>query len=94
MMTTVFVYLIAGLAFFFRALSWIIIIDVVLSWVSLLGLRIVIGPLINITQPLYAMVRKIFPTTIGVIDITPIILILLLDVLSGLGIPFLMSLVK
>jgi YggT family protein len=94
MMTTVFVYLIAGLAFFFRALSWIIIIDVVLSWLSILGLRIVIGPLVSITQPLYAMVRKFLPTTIGVIDITPIILILLLDVMSGLGIPFLMSLVK
>ncbi len=94
MMTTVFLYLIAGLAFFFRALSWIIIIDVVLSWLSLLGLRIVIWPLMNITQPLYAMIRKVLPTTIGMIDITPIILILLLDVISGLGIPFLMDLVK
>ncbi len=94
MMSAVFLYLIAGLAFFFRALSWIIIIDVILSWLSLLGLRIVIGPLVSITQPLYAMVRKILPTTIGVIDITPIILILLLDVISGLGIPFLMGLVQ
>jgi len=93
-MISLYLYIIAGLAFFFRALSWIIIIDVVLSWLSLLGLRIVIGPLSQITQPLYAMVRKVLPTTIGVIDITPIILILILDVISGLGIPFLMSLAQ
>ncbi len=94
MITSIFIYLIAGLAFFLRALYWCIIIDVLLSWLSILGLRIVIGPLVSITQPLYAVVRKYLPTTIGVIDITPIILILLLDVISGLGIPFLMGLIK
>ncbi len=93
-MLDIYLYLLAGLAFFFRALTWCIIIDVVLSWLSLFGLRIVIGPLLNITQPLYALVRKFLPTTIGIIDITPIILILLLDVISALGIPFLMNLVK
>jgi len=94
MMTGIFIYIIAGFTFFLRALYWCIIIDVLLSWLSLLWLRIVIGPLVHITQPLYAVVRKYLPTTIGIIDITPIILILLLDVISGLGIPFLMSLVK
>jgi YggT family protein len=75
-----------------RAIYWLIIIDVLLSWLSVLGVRVVIGPLISITQPLYAMVRKLLPTTIGVIDITPIILILAIDVFVGIGIPFLIRL--
>lgn len=94
MLLDIYLYIIAGLAFFFRALTWCIILDVILSWLSLFGLRIVIGPLVSVTQPLYALVRRYLPTTIGVIDITPIILILLLDVISALGIPFLMNLVK
>lgn len=63
-MADILIYILSGLAFFFRALTWCIIIDVILSWLSLFGLRIVIGPLVSITQPLYALVRKYIPTTI------------------------------
>ena len=94
MFAEVFLYIIAGLAFFLRALYWCIIIDVILSWAAVFGVRIVIGPLVSLTQPLYAMVRKYLPTTIGIIDITPIILILLLDVIASLGIPFLIKLLQ
>lgn len=94
MISDILVYIIAGLAFFFRALSWCIILDVILSWLAVFWLRIVIGPLVQITQPLYALVRKYLPTTIWVIDITPIILILLLDVMSTLGIPILLNMIR
>ncbi|MFA6080459.1 MAG: YggT family protein [Candidatus Gracilibacteria bacterium] len=93
-MASIFLYIISGLAFFLRVLYWCIIIDVLLSWLSILGVRVIIGPLVSITQPLYAVVRKILPTTIGIIDITPIILILLLDVIATLGIPFLIKLIQ
>lgn len=94
MFTATFLYIIAGFSFFVRVLYWCIIIDVILSWAAVFGVRIVIGPLVSLTQPLYAMVRRFLPTTIGIIDITPIILILLLDVIASLGIPFLIKLLQ
>lgn len=41
-MSLIGLYLLAGLAFFLRILYWAIIADVVLSWLTLLGLHIVI----------------------------------------------------
>ena len=87
-------YLLAGLAFFLRILYWAIIADVVLSWLTLLGLHIVIGPLNSITRPLYELTRKIFPTRVGMIDLAPLILILVLDMLMMIAVPFLATILR
>lgn len=87
-------YLLAGLAFFLRILYWAIIADVVLSWLTLLGLHIVIGPLNSITRPLYELTRKIFPTRVGMIDLAPLILILVLDMLMMIAVPFLANILR
>lgn len=81
-------YLLAGFAFFLRILYWAVIADVILSWLTLLGLHIVIGPLNSITRPLYDITRKIFPTRVGMIDLAPLILILVLDLLMVVAVPF------
>lgn len=93
-MTLLALYLLAGLAFFLRILYWAVILDVLLSWLTLLGLHIVIGPLNSITRPLYDLTRRIFPTRVGMIDLAPLILIILLDILMVMGVPFLGSLFK
>jgi len=93
-MTLLALYLLAGLAFFLRILYWAVILDVILSWITLLGIHIVIGPLNSITRPLYDLTRRIFPTRVGMIDLAPLILIILLDILMVMGIPFLASLLK
>jgi YggT family protein len=93
-MTLLALYLLAGLAFFLRILYWAVILDVILSWLTLLGLHIVIGPLNSITRPLYDLTRQIFPTRVGMIDLAPLILIILLDMLMVMGIPFLANLLK
>lgn len=69
MFTIIGLYLLAGLAFFFGLLYWAIIIDVLLSWLTLLGIQVVIGPLNSITRPLYELTRKIFPTRVGMLDL-------------------------
>ncbi len=93
-MTLLALYLLAGLAFFLRILYWAVILDVILSWLTLLGLHIVIGPLNSITRPLYDLTRRIFPTRVGMIDFAPLILIIVLDILMVMGVPFLASLLK
>lgn len=87
-------YLLAGIAFFLRILYWAVILDVILSWMTLLGLHIVIGPLNSITRPLYDITRRIFPTRVGMIDLAPLILIIVLDLLMMVGIPSLIDLLK
>ncbi len=81
-------YILAGFAFFLRILYWAIIIDVLLGWLTLFGLHIVIGPLDSITRPLYDLARKILPTRVGMIDLSPLIVILILDILLTAMIPF------
>jgi len=93
-MTLIVLYLLAGLAFFLRVIYWAVILDVILSWLTLLGLHIVISPLNSITRPLYDLMRKIFPTRVGMIDLAPLILIILLDILMVMGIPFLVNLFR
>jgi YggT family protein len=74
--------------------KWCIIIDVVLGWLTLFGLHIVIGPLNSITRPLYDFVRKILPTTVGMLDLAPLILFFAINVLIGIGIPAIAQLIK
>jgi len=57
---------------------------------TLLGVNIIIGPLNSITRPLYDLTRQIFPTRVGMIDLAPLILIILLNIL----IPFIANLLK
>ncbi len=87
-------YLLSGFAFFLRIIYWAIIIDVVLSWMTLLGLHIVIGPLNSITRPLYDLTRKIFPTRVGMMDLAPLILILVLNLLLAIAVPFVANILR
>jgi YggT family protein len=93
-MTFLWLYLLAGFAFFLRALYWIIILDIVLSWMTLLGLHIIIGPLNSITRPLYDLTRKVFPTRVGMIDFAPLLLMIILDLMMVIVIPFIANLLR
>ncbi|MCB9806882.1 YggT family protein [Candidatus Peribacteria bacterium] len=46
------------------------------------------------TRPLYDITRKIFPTRIGMIDMAPLILILVLDMLMMIAVPFLANILR
>jgi YggT family protein len=87
-------YLLAGFSFFLGLIYWAIIIDILLSWLTLLGVQIIIGPLNSITRPLYDLTRKIFPTRVGMIDLAPLVIILILDVLRMGVIPFLTHILR
>ena len=93
-MTDILLYLLAWLRFFFWILYWCIIIDVILSWITLTGLHIVIGPLNSITRPLYDLTRKYLPTTIGMLDLAPIILIIIIDIANNAIIPQLVAMIQ
>src|SRR6187455_1624975 len=75
-----------------RVLGWIIIVQVILSWLiafnvlntSSQGLRAFVGALERITDPLYRPIRKVMPD-FGGIDFSPIVLILAIQILRKLN---------
>ena len=82
-----------------RVLGWIIIGQVILSWLvafnvlntSSQGLRAFLSALDKITEPLYRPIRKVMPD-FGGIDVSPLVLLLLIQILrmllSGVAVEF------
>jgi len=62
--------------------KWVIIISAVLSWVQPDPYNPIVQMLNRLTQPAYAMVRKIIPTVFGGMDMAPLILIFALQFLE------------
>lgn len=77
--------------FLLQILSWVIIAQVILSWLiafnvlntSSAGLRAFINALERILGPLYRPIRRILPD-FGGIDFSPLVLLLLIQVLRML----------
>ena len=61
---------------------WVVIISALLTWVNPDPGNPIVQILRRLTEPVYAFVRKYIPTTIGGIDLSPIIIILALQFLD------------
>jgi len=55
--------------------KWVIIISAILSWVQPDPYNPIVQMLYRLTEPAYAIVRKVIPTVFGGMDIAPLILI-------------------
>jgi YggT family protein len=69
----------------FGALQWAILIRVLLSWLPMAGIRIdpynpVIRLLYSITDPILEPLRRY--TTVGMIDLSPIVALIILQVVQ------------
>lgn len=65
-------------------LIWIIIIDAILSWIPSVDRRNPVVSLLRaITEPIYRPIRRVLPPSrTGYVDLSPLIAIILLDVLA------------
>ena len=63
---------------FIEILSYIIIADIILSWLVLLWINFRPKFIANILDPIYQIIKKIIPTTFWPIDLTAIIVIFIL----------------
>jgi len=80
-------YLALAINIVFRALWWAILIRVLLSWLPMAGIRIdpynpIIRFLYAITDPILEPLRRY--TTVGMIDLSPIVALIGLDFLRYL----------
>ncbi len=67
--------LILALFIFLRLMFYIVVFDVILSWLSLAWIRFRPQFIRDILDPIYSFIRKYIPTRFGAFDFTPIILI-------------------
>ncbi|TLD97284.1 YggT family protein [Helicobacter jaachi] len=66
------------LSMLINAYVWIIIIAALVSWVRPDPYNPIVQVLYRLTQPVYAKLRAIMPTTIGGIDFSPLIIAVIL----------------
>ena len=79
MITIIFTLLI-----FLELIMYIVIIDIVLSWVSLLGFKWRPQFIASVIDPLYTKIKSIIPTSLGPVDFTPIIIFIGITFIKGL----------
>jgi YggT family protein len=63
---------------------WVVIISALLSWVRPDPYNPIVQVLYRLTQPAYAFVRKTIPTMFNGIDLSPLVIIIGLNVLQVL----------
>ncbi len=76
--------LVFALYLFLEIISYIIIADVILSWLTLVWLNIRPVFISSILDPIYKKVKNTIPTTIWPLDLTPIVVILIIAVFQSL----------
>jgi YggT family protein len=67
-----------------RIFSLLIIIRAVLSWMRLPPRNTLVQILITLTEPILAPIRKVIPPIGGSIDISPLVAIVILQLLGSL----------
>lgn len=77
-------YMLLAVLIFLNLIEWIIIIDIILSWIQLLWIRIQINFIKSITNPIYTKIRKILPTTFWPIDFSPIVIFFIIQIMSNI----------
>ena len=86
------------LEYFLFIASWIVFIDVVLSWLIAFNVintqndvvRSIWRALESLTAPLYRPIRKILPD-FGALDLSPLVVLLIINVLRAIVLPDLFS---
>ncbi len=75
-------HIIKAIIFALEVFSWIIIADVILSY-----FRAIHSPIFwlfsRITEPLYELVRSYLPTRIGIIDFSPVVVLIAIDLVRS-----------
>lgn len=73
--------IIDAILIFIELIEYIIFFDVILSWLVLLWIKFRPEFIKWIIEPIYAKVKKIIPTNIWYLDFTPIVVIIILEII-------------
>lgn len=76
--------LFSSLLIFLSLIQWIVFIDVILSWGTLVGIRFRPKFIQAITFPLYDAVHRFIPSSFSGIDFAPIIIFIAIELITKL----------
>ena len=71
---------------------WVVIIAALISWVKPDPYNPIVQILYRLTEPVYAFVRRYIPTVINGIDLTPIVIIISLQIIDVIFVNLLQAL--
>ncbi|MDD5197337.1 MAG: YggT family protein [Candidatus Gracilibacteria bacterium] len=74
--------LLFSLLMFLSLIQWVVFIDVILSWGTLIGINFRPKFIGAITLPLYETVRRLIPSSFGGIDFAPIIVFIAIELIT------------
>lgn len=72
---------------------WVVIIGALLSWVRPDPYNPIVQIIYRLTEPAYALIRRMVPTVFNGLDLAPLILIILLQVIDVILVNIINSLV-
>ncbi len=81
-MNTVLISILQFISLIISIYIWVVIIAALITWVQPNPYNPIVRFLWNVTEPVYAYIRRFIPTNFGGFDIAPIILILALQFLQ------------
>ncbi|MDD3302198.1 MAG: YggT family protein [Candidatus Gracilibacteria bacterium] len=67
-----------AIIFLTEIIFYIMVVDIILSWLMLFGVRFRPKFISDILDPVYSSIKSILPTTFGPLDFTPIIVIMII----------------
>ena len=83
-----FLMAVAGIVdFLLTAYMWVIIGRAVISWVNADPYNPIVRFLYEVTEPLLGRIRRILPVSMGSIDFSPIVLIIIIIFLQSFIVP-------
>jgi YggT family protein len=81
-MTALLIAILTILNFLITIYSWVVIIAAIISWVQANPYNPLVRFLYQVTEPVYQFIRRYIPTQIGMVDIAPLLLLFLLQLLE------------
>ena len=82
-MENIELYILWAIYIFVWALQMLVFADVILSWLRLAWANFRPQFIANIIDPLYVWIKKVIPTTIGPLELAPIIVIIATQLIAG-----------
>jgi YggT family protein len=83
-MNGVFITFLETIQIVIHIYMWIIIASALISWIRPNPYNPIVRTLYSLTEPVYNAVRKLIPTTFGMIDIAPMIVLFALILINNL----------
>lgn len=74
--------IIQALYIFLDTIKFLIFIDIILSWLTLLWINLRFKFIRDLINPIYNYIKRIIPTSIWYIDFAPIIILIILELLK------------